>query len=289
MSAQHSAFERSRPTRPRFRIQMENQENECPNTNASIPCKRSSVQSSASEVAKIQEKNIAILKERFNQLRAANTASKAEARMKVIDLQKKIAAAQNRQKTLKKQIAEHESGIDSQAKEEMAADVIEDIWNELQNFRGEIRSKIDIKKSHCSCASDNDDIESIANDDSVDVSSIIPSIDDCTVQMTPVVTSSPALSPMIDETTIISDSPMPETPRRRNRKKVKITETPDFEGSIASRRTPRRGKDVYYKEPSMKEALSPDSPFVFTLGEERSTPTLPNGYVRSPIQKKKKR
>ena len=272
---------------------MENQENECPNTNASIPSKRSSAQSSASEVAKIQEKNIAILKERFNQLRAANTASKAEARMKVIDLQKKIAAAQNRQKILKNQIAEHESGIDSQAKEEMAADVIEDIWNELQNFRGEIRSKIDCKKSHRPCASDTDDNECIANDDSVDVSSIIPSIDDCTVQMTPVVPSSPSLSavssPMIDETPIISDSPMPETPRRRNRKKVKITETPDFEGSIASRRTPRRGKEVYYKEPSMKEALSPDSPFVFTLGEGRTTPTLPEGYVRSPIQKKKKR
>jgi flagellar biosynthesis regulator FlaF len=289
MEKQYSAFQKPKQARPRFRIQFENQENDSPNALEAIPSKRSSTQSSTSDVIRIQEKNIATLKERFNQLRAANTASKAEARMKVIDLQRKIANAQNRQKVLTARIADLESGIDNQAKEDMAANVIEDIWCELQDFRGKIRSRANYQ-DEMKCVSD-DDMSCITNDESIDATSIIPSIDDCTVHMTPVIQSSSAISavssPMvIDSTPVIADSPMIETPKKRSRKKTPITETPDFEGSIASRRTPRRGRDVYYKEPSMREALSPNSPFAFSLGEERVTPKIPEGYTRSPIPKK---
>ena len=321
MSTNRSAFDKSHQikTVSRFdRNQSTFRENQSPNASGKIFTKKVDINKesskSVSDVAKIQEQHIQTLKERFTQLRAANTHARSEARMKIIDLQKKIAQAQNRQKILMAQIKEYDTECSNEAKEELAAKVIEDIWNELNKFRNEIREKQNFDEKLQSIA-ENDIIEDIQNEP-LDVSDMVPSIDDCLVPMTPIVNS-----PQIDSTLsssksksnvstpividddndggmdpystckskTIEDTPAVKVPGKRVRgKKCTIIDSPA--DSIASRRTPRRGKEVYYKEPSLREALSPNSPFAFSLGEERSTPTIPPGYSRdTPSISKKKR
>ena len=82
---------------------------------------------------------------------------------------------------------------------------------------------------------------------------------------------SPEPTPVIVEETIetptITPSPVPDTPV-------------EYE-SIAARRTRRStASNVYYKEPSLRTALTPGDPYTFSLGEKIITPTIPEGYTR---------
>lgn len=55
-----------------------------------------------------------------------------------------------------------------------------------------------------------------------------------------------------------------------------------FCDSIASRRTRRRcTTNVYYKEPSLRSALTPGDPFTFSLEDGIVTPTVPEDYSRN--------
>ncbi|OHT05050.1 hypothetical protein TRFO_06035 [Tritrichomonas foetus] len=59
-------------------------------------------------------------------------------------------------------------------------------------------------------------------------------------------------------------------------------ETPQFCDSIAARRTRRRcTENVYYKEPSLRNSISPGDPFTFSLEDGMVTPTIPNEYSRN--------
>ena len=326
MSSKHSVFDKSHQIKTASRFnqpQKAMRENQSPNFTGKIITKKVDIDKqggrSVSDVARIQEQHIQTLKERFTQLRAANTQARSEARMKIIDLQKRIAQAQNRQKIIKAQIKEYDTECSNEAKEELAAQVIEDIWNELTKFRNEIREKQNFDEKLQSIAENDidEDIQNVA----MDVSDIVPSIDDCLVPMTPIdnspipdkrrisskqksTISTPIVVDVDDDddnndddgdpytsknTKRIEDTPAVKVPGKRVKsKKLTFTESPA--DSIAGRRTPRRGKEVYYKEPCLREALSPNSPFAFSLGEERSTPTIPPGYSRdTPSKPRRKR
>ena len=55
-----------------------------------------------------------------------------------------------------------------------------------------------------------------------------------------------------------------------------------FCDSIAMRRTRRKcSTNVYYKEPSLREALTPGDPFTFSIEDGMVTPTIPNHYDRN--------
>lgn len=74
----------------------------------------------------------------------------------------------------------------------------------------------------------------------------------------------------------------PDTPRRYSEDPTLSTvETPVKFESIASRRARRpSAANVYYKEPSLRAALSPGDPFTFSVEGGLVTPTLPDGYTR---------
>lgn len=60
-----------------------------------------------------------------------------------------------------------------------------------------------------------------------------------------------------------------------------IQSNDNYYDSIASRRTRRRcTTNVYYKEPSLKNALTPGDPFTFSIEDGIVTPTIPNNYSR---------
>jgi hypothetical protein len=74
--------------------------------------------------------------------------------------------------------------------------------------------------------------------------------------------------PIIPETPTLYDDPT-------------LTETPKPFESIATRRTRRSGAgNVYYKEPSLRTALSPGDPYTFSVEDGIVTPTIPTGYNR---------
>jgi len=58
---------------------------------------------------------------------------------------------------------------------------------------------------------------------------------------------------------------------------LKIPDTPINEGSIAQRRTRRSNAgNVYYKEPSLRGALTPGDPYTFSLEDGIITPKKPH-------------
>jgi hypothetical protein len=59
------------------------------------------------------------------------------------------------------------------------------------------------------------------------------------------------------------------------------TDTPQPFESIAARRSRRQSTaNVYYKEPSLRGALSPGDPYTFSVEGGFVTPTIPDGYSR---------
>ncbi|EAY21428.1 hypothetical protein TVAG_198670 [Trichomonas vaginalis G3] len=201
-----------------------------------------------------QSEQLSLLKDKYSSLREKYHNDKRAAQVEIINLQKKINSVQRRSQQLKDQINELNGSYQNMAREEMAGKVIEDIWAVLSEFRDQIRER--------DFTNQVDNLSTIG-----------------ALPPTPTILQESPQTPIVEPS---SEYVEKKTPKRSRRSSA--VDTPV--DSIASRRT-RRGKEVYYKEPTLKEALSPNSPYAFSLGEERSTPSLPSGYSRDTPSKRK--
>lgn len=264
-----------------------------------------------------QNEQLVKLRDHFVKLRNLYHDERRDFAMKSLSYQRAIDSAKRKGDQLEQRINEIHSSIENAENEKTANEMIEKIWNILKSFRKEIfieagedvpndSFSVDLnrtKKSRKSMkATTNKGVSygSSANDAKLRSSrqnrnTILESDSDSFDDDQPL--SSPLnmnlnmnandnfITPSqisVDITPITPITPLASS----NPDEIIITPTTssmneNFCDSIASRRTRRRcTTNVYYKEPSLRSALTPGDPFTFSLEDGIVTPTVPENYSR---------
>ncbi|KAH0791882.1 hypothetical protein GPJ56_004239 [Histomonas meleagridis] len=200
-----------------------------------------------------QDQQIAHLKEQIMKLQNQHYRVRAESSLQMAELKKKLDNTRKKAALLQQKIEEIRNIQANIQNEEIANEIIENIWTILINYRKELFQKEE---------------EYVPPPKIKKVSKTRKQAQD-----TPAPFDSPDIADIMGT---------PTTPS--------IQETQAFD-SIASRRTRRKStKNVCYKEPTLKEMLSPGSAYAFSIEDGMGTPTLPPNYTRdTPASTRKKR
>jgi hypothetical protein len=194
-----------------------------------------------------QASQLAQLRSQLQSLRTQYNDFKRDYQLQSLQLQRRLHSLQWRRDLLTRRLQElHESESD-RGQEQMAVDMIEQIWSILVAHR---RPSLPSDPPYAA-----------------------PRFDDDAVAPEP--DYSP---PRLDDDDVTANTPVPYV----NDRGLGDEDTPTFFESIAARRTRRPcAMNVYDKQPSLRAALTPSNPYTFSVEGGRVTPAIPEGYTRN--------
>jgi hypothetical protein len=200
--------------------------------------------SATTELKYKQKKQIQHLKEEFLKLRETYHQEKKANSFEQLQYEKRIASVRRQADHLQAQLDELRRANENEEHEELAAAVIEEIWTILSDYRREVFTNAEF------C------------DDRFQTQSLLGRETETRLPNDAVIDVEPMPMP-------------PPTPDLPPSLKTPSLSQADAQSSIASRRTRRTpGGTVFYGEPSMKQFIAPNSPYVFTL----TKPPTPRVY-----------
>lgn len=252
-----------------------------------------------------QNEQLVKLREHFVKLRNLYHDERRDYAMKSLSLQRAIDNTKRKGDQLEHRIQEIHASIENAANEKIANDLIEKLWSILNNFRKDVFTEADqdisddgsfikgnkskevhygnsikaakskSKRQEINLESDYDPFDQPLSSP-IGMNSNLSNSDDF---------NTPSTIGDMTPITPLNDMPTPITPSSSSNLDSVVTTTPslneNFCDSIASRRTRRRcTTNVYYKEPSLRSALTPGDPFTFSLEDGIVTPTVPDDYSR---------
>lgn len=263
-----------------------------------------------------QNEQLAKLREHFVKLRSLYHDERRDYAMKSLSLQRAIESTKRKGDQLESRIKEIRSSIENAENEKIANDLVEKIWSILSTFRKEIFAEAGEESPNDNFLNDNRNSRHKGRSSKKDITygttaqaikskhheqniNFEPEYDPFDQPLSsPIDISSnmnnndnyitpSVIGAEISPITPLQNIQTPITLSATNSDDLAVTPTTtcqneQFCDSIASRRTRRRcTTNVYYKEPSLRSALTPGDPFTFSLEDGIVTPTVPDDYSRN--------